>query len=102
MDQLKATNNGVWKRARPTASKNGGLRTVIAADGSVKTLVDSHYLDYAYERYTNATLWIKDSFSPVVIRSEAQTRIAIMPIHPELTSKPGTGIRAITVTNLSR
>lgn len=74
---------------------------ITASDGSVKTLVNQLYLNYSFQRYSNATLWIKDSFSPVVVKTEAQVRIAIMPIHPEM-SHSGAAIRAITVTNLSR
>ena len=101
-DQLNVTEKGVWRQAKMTIKNKDGLRTVATADGSVKMLVNSVYLDYACQRHTNATLWVKSPFDPVAVRVGTQVCIAIMTTHPELRGKPGTGVRAVAVTNVNR
>ena len=101
LDQLAVAESGVWKRAELTSKNKEGLRTVVTTDGSVKIFVNQLYLDYAFQRYTNATLWIKGPLDPVVVRAGTQVCVAIMPINPDL-AQPGTGIRVINVTNISQ
>jgi len=101
LDQLAVAESGVWKRSKMRSKNKEGLRTIVTTDGSVKIFVNSLYLDYAFQRYTNATLWIKGPFDPVVVRAGTQICAAIMPIKPEL-AEPGTGIRVINVTNIGQ